>query len=153
MYFSMNVWEFACTKKKDTQKAQNMTKLTKSILVKIGNQSNTIKKPLSYQKVWYQKADKSYPRIESIMRDLNIITALFSLVLFYIFSLLFTLIIISGLEFIMGPFGARIIDGVGICGPPEDETSLCAKSITATTSSRVHHILLSFTISFTVLQR
>ncbi len=38
-------------KKKDTQKAQNTTKLTKSILTKIGNQSNTIKNPLSYQKV------------------------------------------------------------------------------------------------------
>lgn len=52
MYFSMNYESSHVQKKKekgkkkDTQKAQNKTKLTKSILTKIGNQSNTIKKPL-----------------------------------------------------------------------------------------------------------
>lgn len=84
--------------------------------------------------------------------SVKVFTAPFSLVLFYIISLLFALVI-SGLEFIMGPFRARIIGGVGICGPSEDETSLCANNVTAATSPRVHQLSLTFTISFTVLQR
>lgn len=82
----------------------------------------------------------------------KVFTAPLSLVLFYIISLLFALII-CGLEFIMGPFRARIIGGVGICGPSEDETSLCANNVTAATPPRVHQLSLTFTISFTVLQR
>lgn len=94
-----------------------------------------------------------------MMRDLlvlkgpvKVFTAPFSLVLFHIISLLFALII-SGLEFIMGPFRARIIGGFGICGPPEDETSLSTNNVTTTRPARVHQLSLTFTISFTVLQK